>query len=121
MKFLFDCDDEILLPNMYALIDEIKPFIDTMKSINVDEKEAENGKNNAFKTIMKKLMVEAPKETSKMLSKLWVLEKGEKAPNAFKTMTAIFESEAAIDFFVSALPSLLQILKGFSPLLTAEK
>ena len=80
MKFLFDCDDEILLPNMYALIDEIKPFIDTMKSINVDEKEAENGKNNAFKTIMKKLMVEAPKETSKMLSKLWVLEEGEKAP-----------------------------------------
>ena len=120
MKFLFDCDDEILLPNMYALIDEIKPFIDTMKSINVDEKKAENGKNNAFKTIMKKLMVEAPKETSKMLSKLWVLEEGEKAPNAFKTMTAIFESEAAIDFFVSALPSLLQILKGFSPLLTAE-
>jgi hypothetical protein len=120
MKFLFDCDDEILLPNMYALIDEIKPFIDTMKSINVDEKEAENGKNNAFKTIMKKLMVEAPKETSKMLSKLWVLEEGEKAPNAFKTMTAIFESEAAIDFFVSALPSLLQILKGLSPLLTAE-
>lgn len=120
MKFLFDCDDEILLPNMYALIDEIKPFIDTMKSINIDEKEAENGKNNAFKAIMKKLMVEAPKETSKMLSKLWVLEEGEKAPNAFKTMTAIFESEAAIDFFVSALPSLLQILKGFSPLLTAE-
>jgi hypothetical protein len=120
MKFLFDCDDEILLPNMYALIDEIKPFIDTMKSINVDEKEVENGKNNAFKTIMKKLMVEAPKETSKMLSKLWVLEEDEKAPNAFKTMTAIFESEAAIDFFVSALPSLLQILKGFSPLLTAE-
>ena len=120
MKFLFDCDDEILLPNMYALIDEIKPFIDTMKSINVDEKEAENGKNNAFKTIMKKLMVEAPKETSKMLSKLWVLEEGEKAPNALKTMTAIFESEVAIDFFVSALPSLLQILKDFSPLLTAE-
>lgn len=120
MKFLFDCDDEILLPRMYVLIDEIKPFIDTMKSINVDEKEAENGKNNAFKTIMKKLMVEAPKETSKMLSKLWVLEEGEKAPNAFKTMTAIFESEAAIDFFVSALPSLFQILKGFSPLLTAE-
>ena len=120
MKFLFDCDDEILLPNMYALIDEIKPFIDTMKSIKVDEKEVENGKIEAFKTIMKKLMVEAPKETSKMLSKLWVLEGEEKAPNAIATMTAIFESEVAIDFFVSALPSLLQILKGFSPLLTAE-
>ena len=134
MKFLFDCEDEILLPRMYTLIDEIKPFMETMKSIEVDEKDTENGKIGGFKAIMKKLMVEAPKETSKMLSKLWVLEEievpvidengnaitdaegnihlkkqMEKAPNAIKTTIAIFESEVAIDFFVSALPSLFQI------------
>lgn len=121
MQFLFDCEDEILLPRMYALIDEIKPFIETMKSIEVDEKEAENGKIGGFKAIMKKLMVEAPKETSKMLSKLWVLEENEKSPNAIATMTAIFKSEAAIDFFTSALPSLLQISSGILPLLTSKK
>lgn len=120
MKFLFDCEDEILLPRMYALIDEIKPFIETMKSIEVDEKEAENGKIGAFKTIMKKLMVEAPKETSKMLSKLWVLEGEEKAPNVIATMSAIFKSEVAIDFFTSALPSLLQISNAFLPQLTSK-
>lgn len=120
MKFLFDCEDEILLPRMYALIDEIKPFIETMKSIEVDEKEAENGKIGAFKTIMKKLMVEAPKETSKMLSKLWVLEGEEKAPNAIATMSAVFKSEVAIDFFTSALPSLLQISNAFLPQLISK-
>ena len=121
MKFLFDCEDEILLPRMYALIDEIKPFIDTMKSIKVDEKEVENGKIGAFKAIAEKLMVKAPKETSKMLSKLWVLEGEEKAPNAIATMSAIFKSEVAIDFFTSVLPSLLQISNAFLPQLTFKK
>ena len=120
MKFLFDCEDEILLPRIYALIDEIKPFIETMKSIEVDTKEVENGKNGGFKAIMKKLMVEAPKETSKMLSKLWVLEQGEKTPNAIVTMSAVFKSEVAIDFFTSALPSLLQISSVFLPQLTSK-
>lgn len=120
MKFIFDCEDEILLPRMYALIDEIKPFVETMKSIEADEKEAENGEIGAFKAIMKKLMVEAPKETSKMLSKLWVLEGEEKAPNAIATMSAIFKSGVAIDFFISALPSLLQILNAFLPQLTSK-
>ncbi len=121
MKFLFDCEDEILLPRMYALIDEIKPFIETMKSIEVDEKEVENGKISGFKTIMKKLMVDRPKETSEMLSKLWVIEKDEKSPNALATISAIFKSETAIDFFVSALPSLLQISSVISPLLMSKK
>lgn len=120
MKFLFDCEDEILLPRMYALIDEIKPFIETMKSIEVDEKEAENSKIDGFKAVMKKLMVEAPRETSNMLSKLWVLEGEEKTPNAIATMTAIFKSEVAIDFFTSALPSLLQISSVFLPLSTSK-
>lgn len=142
MRFIFDCEDEILLPHVYCLIDEVKPFIETMKSIEVDEKEVEENKLGSFKIIMRKLMVEAPKETSKMLSKLWVLEEievpvlddegqpmvdenknpimvkeMEKAPNALKTLTALFESEVAIDFFVSALPSLLQTLKSISPML----
>ena len=121
MKFLFDCEDEVLLPRMYALVDEIKPFIDTLKDIEVDEKEATNGKIGAFKLIMEKLMVKAPKETSKMLSKFWVLDENEKAPNALVTISAIFKSEVAIDFFTSVLPSLLQISSVLLPQLTFKK
>lgn len=146
MRFIFDCEDEILLPRVYCLIDEVKPFIETMKKIEVDDEETEKSNLGNFKIVMKKLMFEAPKETSKMLSKLWVLEEievpvldeegqpmvdendnpimvkeMEKAPNALKTLTAIFESEVAIDFFVSALPSLRQILKDISPILTSKK
>ena len=120
MRFIFDCEDEILLPRMYTLIDEIKPFIEVMKNIEIDEKEADKDKIGSFKTIVRKMMVEAPSETSKMLSRLWVLEENEKAPNAIATMSAVFKSEVAIDFFTSALPSLLQISNVFFPQLTSK-
>lgn len=117
MRFLFDCEDEICLPAAYRLVDEVKPFIDKMKAVEVGEDEANSGRKAMLKKIIKNMMVKYPADTGKMFAKLWVLEEGEKAPNTFKTMAVLFSNEVAIDFFTSVLPSLLQLSKEVSPLL----
>ena len=116
-RFIFDCEDEICLPAAYRLVDEVKPFIDKMKSVDVSEDEAKGGRKVVFKKIVENMMVKHPAYTSKMFSKLWILDDGEKAPNAFKTMATLFSNEVAIDFFTSVLPSLLQLSKEVLPLL----
>lgn len=141
MRFIFDCEDEVCLPAAYRLIDEIKPFVDKMKAIEVDETDTQS-KANGFKKILENMMVKHPKDTSALLAKLWILEEievidcnelgeplyddeekiishkeMEKAPNVFKTMTALFSNEVAIDFFTSVLPSIFTISKSISPLL----
>ena len=117
MRFLFDCEDEICLPAAYRLVDEVKPFIDKMKAVEVGEDEAKGGKKAMLKKVIKNMMVKYPADTGKMFAKLWVLDDGEKAPNTFKTMAVLFSNEVAIDFFTSVLPSLLQLSKEVSPLL----
>ena len=135
MRFLFDCDDEICLPIAYQLVDEIKPFVDKMKSIDVDENNKKTDRKSVLKLVVKNMMVKYPKETGKLLSKLWVLEEIEvpivdkegkiistakeleKAPNTFKTMGVLFSNEVAMDFFTSVMPSLFQMSRVISPLL----
>lgn len=112
MKFLFDCEDKILLPRAYQLIDDIKPFIDKMKTVEISDEEA--AKDGKMQTIIKNMMVHYPEETSALLAKLWVLNKGEKTPNALKTVTAIIKSDSAMDFFTSALPFLAQMSAALS-------
>ena len=116
MRFIFDCEDEVCLPAAYKLIDEIKPFIDKMKAIEVDETDTQS-KANGFKKILENMMVKHPKDTSALLAKLWILDEDEKAPNTFKTMAVLFSNEVAIDFFTSVLPSLLTLSNSISPLL----
>lgn len=116
MRFIFDCEDEVCLPAAYRLIDEIKPFVEKMKAIEVDETDTQS-KASGFKKILENMMVKHPKDTSALLAKLWILDEDEKAPNTFKTMTAFFNSEVAIDFFTSALPSIAELSKTISPLL----
>lgn len=116
MRFIFDCEDEVCLPAAYKLIDEIKPFVEKMKAIEVDETDTQS-KASGLKKILENMMVKHPKDTGALLAKLWILEEGEKAPNAFKTMAAFFNSEVAIDFFTSALPSIAELSKNISPLL----
>ena len=117
MRFLFDCEDEICLPAAYRLVDEVKPYIDKMKTVEVSEDEAKGDRKVVFKKIVENMMVKYPADTGKMFAKLWVLDEGEKAPNTFKTMAELFSNEVAIDFFTSVLPSLLQLSKEVSPLL----
>lgn len=117
MRFLFDCEDEICLPMAYKLVDEIKPFIDKVKEMDFEEGTEKKDRKTILKNIMENIMVKYPKETGELLSKLWVLENGEKAPNTFKTLATFFSNEVAVDFFTSVLPSLLQISREVSPLL----
>ncbi len=117
MRFLFDCEDEICLPVAYRLVDEVKPFIDKMKAVEVGEDEAKGSRKVVFKKIIENMMVKYPADTGKMFARLWILDEGEKAPNTFKTMATLFSNEVAIDFFTSVLPSLLQLSKEVSPLL----
>ena len=117
MRFLFDCEDEICLPAAYRLVDDVKPFIDKMKAVEVDGKSSDVGRKAVLKKVLENMMVNYPKDTSNLFAKFWILEEEEKAPNAFKTMAALFSSEVAVDFFTSVLPSLLHLSKEVSPLL----
>jgi hypothetical protein len=119
MTFLFDCPDEICLPKAYHLVNDIKPFIDKVKNIDIPDGEKLNRKD-MLRAVLENMMVKYPKDTGAIFAKLWVLEKGEKAPNTFKTMATLFANEVAIDFFTSVLPSLLQISKEVSPLLNQK-
>lgn len=116
-RFLFDCEDEVCLPAAYRLVDEIKPFVDKIKNIDVDENEVKGDKKAVFKKILENIMVKHPADTGNLFAKLWVLDEGEKAPNTFKTMATLFSNEVAIDFFTSVLPSLLQLSREVLPLL----
>ena len=49
MRFIFDCEDEICLPAAYRLVDEVKPFIEKMKPVDVGE----DDKNLGRKAILK--------------------------------------------------------------------
>ena len=118
MRFLFDCEDEICLPAAYRLIDDIKPFVDKMKTVDVDASEANSGRKVVLKKIIENMMVKYPSDTGNLFAKLWILDDGEKAPNTFKTMATLFSNEVAVDFFTSVLPSLLQLSKGAYPLLS---
>ena len=117
MRFLFDCEDEICLPAAYRLVDDVKPFIEKMKNVEVDKGEEKSDRKTVLKKIIENMMVKYPSDTGNIFAKLWILDEGEKAPNTFKTMATLFSNEVAIDFFTSVLPSLLQLSKEVYPLL----
>ena len=116
MRFIFDCPDEEALPKAYALVDEIKPFMEKVKKLEVPEGE-KLSRRMMFKQILENIMVKYPKETSELFKKLWILEPEEQAPNTFRTMAVLFANEVAVDFFTYVLPSLLQLSKELMPLL----
>lgn len=114
MVFLFDCDnDEILLPRAYDLIDDAKAFIDLMRKTEVKDKEAEDSKA-ALKIVLENMLKKHPAETSAFLKRFWILDKGEKAPNALKTIITLLTSEGANDFFTSVVPFLATFSKNVS-------
>lgn len=123
MRFIFDCEDEVCLPAAYSFVEEVEPFIKKIKSVEIDETEVEAEKTRVgkLKKVLKVLMCECPKETGELLARMWILEEGEKAPNSFKTIGALFSNEVAIDFFTSVMPSLVQMFSVLSPMLKTKK
>lgn len=108
MKFIFECEDEVLLPFSYDYAEEVGDFLEKTKVLKIREHREdgltskEQGRKN-FKAMMKCLMKDYPKETSEILSKLWVLEEGEKRPNAFTTLTKVITNKDVLDFFSSLM------------------
>ena len=114
MVFLFDCDnDEILLPKVYDLIDDSKAFIELMRKTEVKDEEVEDSKA-ALKIVLENMLKKHPAETSAFLKRFWILDKGEKAPNALKTIITLLTSEGANDFFTSLVPFLATFSKNVS-------
>ena len=111
MVFLFDCDnDEILLPRAYDLIDDSKAFIELMKKTEVKDEEVDD--KAALKIVLENMLKKHPAETSAFLKRFWILDKGEKAPNALKTIITLLTSEGANDFFTSVVPFLAAFSKN---------
>ena len=116
MVFLFDCDnDEILLPRAYDLIDDAKAFIDLMRKTEVKDEGVEDSKA-ALKIVLENMLKKHPAETSAFLKRFWILDKGEKAPNALKTIITLLTSKGANNFFSSLVP----FLATFSESVSAE-
>ena len=113
MIFFFDCDnDEILLPRAYDLIDDSKAFIELMRKTEVKDKEVDS--KEALKIVLENMLKKHPAETSAFLKRFWILDKGEKAPNALKTIITLLTSEGANDFFTSLVPFLATFSKNVS-------
>ena len=113
MVFLFDCDnDEILLPRAYDLIDDSKAFIELMRKTEVKDGEVDS--KEALKIVLENMLKKHPAETSAFLKRFWILDKGEKAPNALKTIITLLTSEGANDFFTSVVPFLATFSKNVS-------
>ena len=113
MVFLFDCDnDEILLPRAYDLIDDSKAFIELMRKTGVKDEEVDS--KEALKIVLENMLKKHPAETSAFLKRFWILDKGEKAPNALKTIITLLTSEGANDFFTSVVPFLAAFSKNVS-------
>ena len=113
MVFLFDCDnDEILLPKVYDLIDDSKAFIELMRKTEVKDGEVDS--KEALKIVLENMLKKHPAETSAFLKRFWILDKGEKAPNALKTIITLLTSEGANDFFTSLVPFLATFSKNVS-------
>ena len=113
MIFLFDCDnDEILLPRAYDLIDDSKAFIELMRKTEVKDGEVDS--KAALKIVLENMLKKHPAETSAFLKRFWILDKGEKAPNALKTIITLLTSEGANDFFPYAVAFLAKFSKNVS-------
>ena len=108
MKFIFECEDEILLPFTYDFSVEVEAFLKKTNILSVRKNRdtsltpRENGKKN-LKEMFRLVAKEFPKETSDLLAKLWVLEDGERAPSVFTTFAKIMTNKEILDFFTSLM------------------
>lgn len=108
MKFLFDLPNEELLPATCDLAEAVEQLVkvSNIMELRTTVAEGENkeaiAKRNA-KKIYFRLCKEYPKETGAVLDKLWVLDEGEKAPNAIVTAGIVLVRKDVISFFTSLL------------------
>lgn len=108
-KFIFDCEDEVLLPFLYDFSDEAGKFFAETGILKVRNNRdegltmTEQGKKN-LKEMFRMAAKEYPKETAALLSRLWVLDDGEKVPNIASTFARVMTNKEVISFFTSLIP-----------------
>lgn len=108
MKFLFDLPNEELLPATCDLAEAVEQLVKVsnimeLRTSAADGENRENVAKRNFKKIYFRLCKEYPKETGAVLDRLWVLEDGEKAPNAIVTASIVLVRKDVISFFTSLL------------------
>lgn len=108
MKFLFDLPNEQLLPATCDLADAVEQLVkaSNIMALRTPVADGENKETVAkrnFKKIYFRLCKEYPRETGAVLDRLWVLEDGEKAPNAIVTASIVLVRKDVISFFTSLL------------------
>lgn len=108
MKFLFDLPNEQLLPATCDLADAVEQLVkvSNIMALRTPVADGENKETIAkrnFKKIYFRLCKEYPKETGAVLDRLWVLEDGEKAPNAIVAASIVLLRKDVISFFTSLL------------------
>lgn len=110
MRFIFDCENEILLPFLYDFAQDAGEFLKKtgvleirkrMPPEGVDAKE--QAKENV-KEMLKVLCKDYPKEFGTLADRMWVTEKeDEKVPNALVTLARILTSQDVLGFFTSLM------------------
>lgn len=108
MKFLFDLPNEQLLPATCDLADAVEQLVkvSNIMALRTPVADGENKETVAKRNLKKiffRLCKEYPKETGAVLDRLWVLEDGEKAPNAIVTASIVLLRKDVISFFTSLL------------------
>ena len=104
-KFIFDLPNKELLPLTFALVEKVDAFKAAAKtSESLTAQDGESKKEFAKRKLMdlaKKACVEHPEEASVVSDAFWLVEEGEKAPNAIITFNKVLSRDDVMSFFVS--------------------
>lgn len=104
-KFIFDLPNKELLPLTFALVEKVDAFKATAKTSEpLTAQDGESKKEFAKRKLMdlaKKACVEHPEEASVVSDAFWLVEEGEKAPNAIITFNKVLSRDDVMSFFVS--------------------
>lgn len=104
-KFIFDLPNEELLPLAFGLVEKIDAFKLAAKTgETLTAQDGETKKEFAKRKLMdlaRKACVEHPKEASVVSDAFWLVEEGEKAPNAIITFNKALSRDDVMSFFVS--------------------
>nr|DAO31574.1 MAG TPA: hypothetical protein [Caudoviricetes sp.] len=104
-RFIFDLPNEELLPLTFDLVAKIDAFKAAAKAgEQLTAQDGETKKEFAKRKLMdlaKKACVEHPKEASVVSDAFWLVDDGEKAPNAIITFNKVLSRDDVMSFFVS--------------------
>lgn len=104
-KFIFDLPNEELLPLTFDLVAKIDAFKAAAKTgEQLTAQDGETKKEFAKRKLMdlaKKACVEHPKEASVVSDAFWLVDEGEKVPNAIITFNKVLSRDDVMSFFVS--------------------